>query len=145
MINNINQEYAVNPAHWESYILRVLFLIVLACHIPFIFFSGKEALLIIIDEIDRKSVSDVLEERIKTLKNVDMKAHKAVMRASNSKGEELDKSEEGKSFEGLDMQMDSFGHKFASNNKRGNGAIDKIIRMSSHQTNIRYTWQHKNS
>ena len=44
--------------------MRFLFLIVLACHIPFLFFAGKEALLIIIDEIDRKSVSKSLEERI---------------------------------------------------------------------------------
>ena len=51
VINNINREYTVNPNRWESFILRVLFMIVLACHIPFIFFSGKEALLIIIDEI----------------------------------------------------------------------------------------------
>lgn len=63
VLDNIGEESRV----WESYILRVAFLIVIGCHIPFVFFAGKESLLVIIDEIDRKSVSQALEEIILNL------------------------------------------------------------------------------
>ena len=53
----INKEYIIDPNRWESFVLQFLFMVVLACHIPFVFFSGKESLCIVIDELDRKSVS----------------------------------------------------------------------------------------
>ena len=64
IMDNVNTELAINPSRYESYALQILFSIVLACHIPFIFFSGKESLCIIIDEIDRRSISQTLDERI---------------------------------------------------------------------------------
>jgi len=64
MMNSVNQELLLHPERKEAFFLQILFMIVLACHIPFIFFSGKEALCIIVDEIDRRSVSSTLDERI---------------------------------------------------------------------------------
>lgn len=41
-----------------------MFLIILACHVPYLFFSGKEALLIMIDEVMRKSISLTLSKKL---------------------------------------------------------------------------------
>lgn len=44
--------------------MQFLFMIILACHIPYLFFSGKEALLIMIDEVMRESISLTLSKKL---------------------------------------------------------------------------------
>jgi len=63
----LNIGYLEKPdgaAYWEAYIIQIAFMCVLMCHIPFIFFSGKEAILIVIDEIRRKSISSALWHKL---------------------------------------------------------------------------------
>ena len=45
VMKNIDEEHNA-----YSYIIRIAFLVVLACHIPFVFFPTKESFLIIVDE-----------------------------------------------------------------------------------------------
>jgi len=68
LINNVSSEYTVSKGvHWESFVLRFIFLIIYILHLPPCFFPGKEALLIIIDELKRRSISSALDERVKML------------------------------------------------------------------------------
>ena len=50
--------------YWQATVIQFAFLIVLLCHIPFIFFGGKEALCILVDELKRRSISNVLWAKI---------------------------------------------------------------------------------
>jgi len=43
--------------HFTDYILMVLFMIIAAMHIPIVLFIGKEAVLIIVDELMRRTIS----------------------------------------------------------------------------------------
>ena len=67
ILENVADECDESGCPWESIVLRFLFLIVVACHIPFVFFSGKEGVLIIIDEVTRRSISKALELKLAAL------------------------------------------------------------------------------
>jgi len=59
LLNNVGQEHSVS-----SYIIRFSFLIVLACHIPYLFFPTKESFFIIVDEFRNQSMSKAIEVSI---------------------------------------------------------------------------------
>lgn len=44
--------------------MQVIFMILLAAHIPFIFFSAKESMLIMVDECMRGSISHTLSKKL---------------------------------------------------------------------------------
>ena len=70
ILKNVEEECTLHKDEscpWESIVLRFMFMIVIACHIPFLFFSGKEGTLIIVDEISRKSISRALEMKMKMM------------------------------------------------------------------------------
>lgn len=46
-----------------SYFIRLAFLILLACHVPYVFFLGKEGACIVVDEVMTGSMSKSLEKR----------------------------------------------------------------------------------
>ena len=50
--------------NFYSYVIRIAFLLVLACHIPYIFFPTKESFLIIFDELQNKSMTKALQYKI---------------------------------------------------------------------------------
>jgi hypothetical protein len=51
-----------------SIIVRVSFLLVIACHIPFIFFSGKECFLNMYFELTKRAISKALEMKMNKYK-----------------------------------------------------------------------------
>ena len=74
VLRNVSLEYKnsniTDSGLIEAFIMRILFVMVLIAHIPFVFFSGKEALLIMVDEIDRKTISRSLNASFSLKKNL---------------------------------------------------------------------------
>lgn len=62
VMHNVENEAGHNAA---KAILRATFAIVLVCHIPYMFFCSKECFLMMVDEVNRKTISKELECKVK--------------------------------------------------------------------------------
>ena len=64
---NFGQPAYFNPntgkPYWESTVIQFAFMIVLLCHIPYLFYIGKESLCCLFDELHRRSISSVLKAK----------------------------------------------------------------------------------
>ena len=65
--SNVLLNMATRPGY-ASIFVRLIFSLVLVAHIPYVFFTTKEACLVFIDEIWHKSVSEKLEAKIQANK-----------------------------------------------------------------------------
>ena len=61
LTSNVLDEVDEEKGAVISYIIRVSFLLVLACHIPYIFFTGKESTIIVVVETFDGTMSAALE------------------------------------------------------------------------------------
>lgn len=59
ILDNIAEE-----SSWPSYVLRSAFLLVITCHIPFMFFAGRDSLLQILEEAKNRKISIQLSKTI---------------------------------------------------------------------------------
>ena len=66
IMKNISEK---DNKHFTDYILMVLFMIIAAMHIPIVLFIGKEAVLIIVDELMRRTISRAQEEDNRSLRD----------------------------------------------------------------------------
>lgn len=64
MLDNVDEEDNV-----YSYIIRIAFLLVLACHIPYVFFPTKESFLIIFDEAKNSSMANAIKTKLEKRSN----------------------------------------------------------------------------
>ena len=55
----------------ESTVLRAVFTLVIVCHVPFAFFSCKDAFVGILDEVDRGAISREMAARLMSINERD--------------------------------------------------------------------------
>jgi len=59
-INFFTNLGSVVEVTWHTYVLRCIFIVIIACHVPYVFFAGKESFLVLIEETTNKTISSAL-------------------------------------------------------------------------------------
>jgi hypothetical protein len=61
---DLKSDVLINFGQNGGYLIRVSFTLIVISHIPFIFFPAKESMLVIVDETNRRSISNQQIERL---------------------------------------------------------------------------------
>lgn len=61
---NIFINIACEKVSWDSVTLRLEYIVVISCHIPYYVFACKECLLAIVDELHRSIISNTLIQEL---------------------------------------------------------------------------------
>lgn len=62
--SNVLDNVGAHEGEWTSFVLSIIFLIVIGCHIPFIFFGGKDCFLNLYNELANRTISKNLERKL---------------------------------------------------------------------------------
>ncbi len=65
--SNVLDNVKTHQGEWTALILAIVFLVVIGCHIPFIFFGGKDCFLNLFNEVTKRSISKALERKLTLL------------------------------------------------------------------------------